>query len=137
MFPYQKIHAKRPLFGKKAKLLNFVHLYFDIVLDLELRISDFAALGISTTVVSALQIHPFLQNKANFQKTQMDVTYCLTTNYEQRTMKYEIKNKANSKPIQSQFKPNFSQKYAKTNPIKANFERGKYSLINVKITATF
>jgi len=30
-------------------------------------------------------------------------------NYEQRTMNYEVKNKANSNPIQSQFKP-------KTNP---------------------
>ena len=44
MFPYQKIHAKKPLFGKKAKVLNLYH--FDIVStarcpveDLELRIS--------------------------------------------------------------------------------------------------
>jgi len=69
----------------------------------------------STTVESALQIRLFMQNKANFQKSQMNVSCCLTMNYEQRTMNYEIKNKANTNPIQSQYKPN-------TKPIRTQFK---------------
>jgi len=33
--------------------------------------------------------------KANFQNAQMNVSYCFTMNYEQNTMNYENKNKAN------------------------------------------
>ena len=87
--------------------MNLSHLYFDIVSDLELRISDFTGLGISTLVESALQIHLFLQNKANFRKRQMYKNTVITMNYEQLTM--------NNEPI-------------KTNPIKANFE-GKKMLL--------
>jgi len=104
--------------------LNLDHLYFDIVSDLGLRNSDFASPGISTLVVSALQIGPFLKNKANFQNTQMNVNSCFTRNYEQRTMNYEIKNKANSKPIKANSNPisaskmpKQTQNKAKTNPI--------------------
>jgi len=53
-----------------------------------------------------------MQNKPNFQKSQMNVNTFVTMNYEQRTMNYEIKNKPNSNPIQTQFK-------AKTNPIQS------------------
>jgi len=58
-FSYQQIHAHKPLFGKQGKVLNLDHLYFDIVSDLELRISDFASLGIFTLVENPLQINPF------------------------------------------------------------------------------
>ena len=100
---------------QERKVLNLGHLDFDIVSNFVLLISYFAGLGISTTVECALQIHLFMQNKANFQKSQMNVSCCLTMNYEQRTMNYEIKNKANSNPIQTQFKPN-------TNPIQTQFK---------------
>ena len=53
------IHVHKPLFGNQGKVLNLGHLDFDIVSDLELRISDFAGLGIFTLVVRALQIQPF------------------------------------------------------------------------------
>ena len=46
--------------------------------------------------------------KPNFQNTKMTVSYCFTMNYEQITMNCEAKNKANSKPIQTQFKPKSS-----------------------------
>ena len=36
---------------------------------------------LSTTVEKALQIRPFLQNKANFRKTQMNVSDLLTRKY--------------------------------------------------------
>ena len=72
------------------------------------------AFGPSTLVESALQIAPFLTNKANFRKRQINVSDCFTTNYEQRTMNDEIKNKANTNPIQTQYKAN-------TNPNKPNF----------------
>jgi hypothetical protein len=51
-----------------------------------------------------------MQNKANYQKSRMSVSSVITMNYEQRTMNYEVKNKANSKPIQSQFKANTNPK---------------------------
>jgi len=69
----------------------------------------------STTVESALQNHLFMQNKPNFQKSQINVSTVITMNYEQRTTNYEIKNKPNSKPIQTQFKAN-------TNPIQSQFK---------------
>jgi len=107
--------------------LNLGNLYFDIVSDFVLRFSYFARLGISTTVESALQIHLFMQNKANFQKSQMNVTHLLTMNYEKKdtwssgknkpnTNPIQTQYKANTKPIQSQFKPN-------SNPNKPNWKR--------------
>jgi hypothetical protein len=66
-----------------------------------------------TDVMSALQIAPLLTNKANFLDNQMNVSSFITTNYEQRTMNYEIKNKPKTNPIQSQYKP-------KTNPPNTN-----------------
>ncbi|GAH32911.1 unnamed protein product, partial [marine sediment metagenome] len=71
--------------------MDLGHLYFDIVStarcpaeDLELRISDFASLGIFTLVKSPLQIDPFMQNKANFQKSQMNVKSIHTVVYENK-----------------------------------------------------
>jgi len=40
-----------------------------------------------------------MQNKANFRKSQMNVSPVKTMNYEQLTMNYANKNKPNSKPI--------------------------------------
>jgi len=45
----------------------------------------------------------------------MNLSYVKTKAYEQRTMNNEPKNKANSKPIQTQFKP-------KTNPKQTQFK---------------
>jgi hypothetical protein len=81
---------------------------------------------ISTLVESALQIRLFMQNKPNFQKSQMNVSTVITMNYEQRTMNYEIKNKPNSKPIQTQYKPNSNpiqtQYKPKTKPIQTQYK---------------
>ena len=70
----------------------------------------------STLVVRALQIHPFLTNKANFQKSQINVTYLLTEDYGIMDTWSCRKNKAkqsqykpNSKPIQTQYKPKQTQ----------------------------
>jgi len=46
--------------------LDLGHLYFDIVSDLELRISDFASLGIFTLVESPLQISSFYAKQSQF-----------------------------------------------------------------------
>ncbi|MHC4460642.1 MAG: hypothetical protein ACYS6W_03275 [Planctomycetota bacterium] len=62
--------------------MNLCHLDFDIVSDLELRISDFASFGIFTRVKNPLQIAPFMQNKPNFRKTKMNVSCVYTVNYE-------------------------------------------------------
>jgi hypothetical protein len=53
-----------------------------------------------------------MQNKANFRKSQMNVSSSITMNYEQKTMNYANKNKANTKPIKANTKPI----KAKTNP---------------------
>ncbi|HIJ52478.1 MAG TPA: hypothetical protein HPP66_04910 [Planctomycetes bacterium] len=63
----------------------------------------------STTVVSALQIAHFMQNKPNFQKAQMNVSRVSTRDYAKKTLGERGKNKPNSNPIQTQ-----------SNPIKAN-----------------
>ncbi len=52
-------------------VLNLGHLDFEIVSDFDIRISDFASLGPSTSVESPLQIDLFMQNKPNFRKSQM------------------------------------------------------------------
>ena len=69
----------------------------------------------STNVECSLQIHPFLKNKANFQKSQVDVNRVLTREYEQMDTWSIGKNKAKTKPIQSQYKPN-------TNPIRTQYK---------------
>jgi hypothetical protein len=55
-----------------------------------------------------------MQNKANFRKSQVNVSDLFKREYGQIDTWSGGKNKANSKPIQSQFKP-------KTKPIKPNF----------------
>ena len=98
-FSYQQIHAHKPLFGKQGKVLNLDHLYFDIVSDLELLISDFASLGIFTLVKNPLQISSFMQNKANFRKAKMNVNSIITMDYEIFLPLAGQKNKPNSNPI--------------------------------------
>ena len=56
----------------------------------------------STTVVSALQIGPFMQNKANSLKSQMNVNKEITKDYDKRTL-------GQRETKQSQFKANQSQ----------------------------
>ena len=55
-----------------------------------------------TDVMSALQIKLFMQNKANFPDSQMNVNMVLTREYEKKTLGGVGKNKAK----QSQTKPN-------------------------------
>jgi hypothetical protein len=71
----------------------------------------------STTVESALQIHPFLQNEPNFRKSQVNVTVFITMNYEQMDTWSIRKNKPKTKPIQTQYKPNTNPIQTQTNPI--------------------
>ena len=50
-----------------------------------------------------------MQNKPNLLNTQMNASSAITMNYEQLTMNYANKNKANTKPIkanQTQFPKN-------------------------------
>jgi hypothetical protein len=75
-----------------------------------------------TNVMSALQIHLFMQNKAKFKKVKSNVNNVLTKDYDQMDTwsirKNEPKrsqNKPKTNPIQSQYKPN-------TNPIQTQFK---------------
>jgi len=67
-------------------------------------INDLRAFGIFTTVEKALQIRLFMQNKANFRKSQMNVNKVLTEVYVNETLSGHGKNKANSKPIKANFR---------------------------------
>jgi len=76
-----------------------------------------SVLRIFTTVESALQIDPFMQNKANFQKSQMNVKSIHTVVYE---------NKSNwtlgeNKPKQSQFPKS-------TNECKLTYNKGLHKI---------
>ena len=100
--------------------MDLGHLYFDIVLDLELRISDFASLGIFTLVKSPLQIDPFMQNKPNLPDAQMSVNSILTKDYERNDIFAVPENKANSNPIKANTKPikaKTKPKRTQSNPI--------------------
>ncbi len=48
----------------------------------------------------------FMQNKPNFQKSQMNVNNVSIMSYVNWTLGYRGKNKPKTNPIQSQFKPN-------------------------------
>ena len=54
----------------------------------------------STTVEMPLQIDLFMQNKPNFQKSQMNANLYNTTDYENKWQRRVRKNKPNSNPIQ-------------------------------------
>jgi len=78
-----------------------------------------------TDVMSALQIKLFLQNKAKFRKSQMNVTKVLTKDYGNRTLGEHGKKQSQTNPNkakQSQLKPIKYKNKAKTNPIKPNFK---------------
>jgi len=64
----------------------------------------------STNVECSLQIHLFLTNKANFQKSQVNLNIVLTREYEQIDTWSIRKNKAKTKPIQTQYKANSKPK---------------------------
>jgi hypothetical protein len=68
-----------------------------------------------------------MQNKANFRKSQMNVTDLLTRYYIKMDTWWSGKNKPNSNPIQTQSNPIKAQKMQKqtqykpkTNPISYN-----------------
>jgi BASS family bile acid:Na+ symporter len=56
-----------------------------------------------------------MQNKANFQKSQMNVNTFIKADYEKRTLGQRGKNKPKTNPIQTQFKAN-------TNPIQTQYK---------------
>jgi len=86
-----------------------------------IRDTQYAQRKIASTLVErALQIHPFLTNKANFQKSQMHVNIGITKDYGIMDTWWNRKNKANSKPIQSQNKANTNPIY----PVVASGEAG-------------
>jgi len=80
----------------------------------------------STTVERSLQITPFLTNKANFQKSQMNVSDLSIREYEQKDTWSSGKNKPKTKPIQSQYKANSNpiqtQNKPKTNPKQTQYK---------------
>lgn len=126
--------AKNPFHQRNPRLLNYLLALMSLWLknpfnlrnlrlinDLRLFKPLYNCRETFTDVMSALQIRLFMQNKANFRRSQMNVNKVLTKNYEQMDTWSIGKNKANTNPIQSQYKPNQTQNKPNTNPIKPNF----------------
>ncbi len=67
----------------------------------------------STTVENPLQIRPFMQNKAKFRKSQMNVNKVLTKDYEKKTLGERGK------------------KQSQTNPNKANFKKAEMNVTSI------
>ena len=61
-----------------------------------------AALHLSRTLYKSA---PFMQNKANFRKSQVNLTPIVIMNYEEKSNWTPGENKPNSNPIQTQTKP--------------------------------
>jgi len=57
-----------------------------------------------TDVMSALQIRLFMQNKANFRKSQMNVNKVLTKDYEKKTLGERGKKQSQTNPNKAKFK---------------------------------
>jgi len=97
------------------------------------------AFDTSTLVENPLQISPFLTNKANFRKSQMNVSDYIIREYEQIDTWSNGKNKPKTKPIQSQFKPNTkpiqTQYKANTNPISEGKKMLQKALSGVIVEA--
>ena len=72
------------------------------------------------------KINLFMQNKPNFRKSQMNVTFFITRDYDKLDTWSSGKNKANTKPIQSRYKANTkpiqSQYKANTKPIQSQYK---------------
>jgi len=84
---------------------------------------------IFTNVMSALQIHLFLQNKAKLRKVKLNVNKVLTTDYEQldtwsiRTKQSQTNpNKAKTNPILVEKTPLRTQFKANTKPKRTQFK---------------
>ncbi len=92
------------------------HLDFDIVSDFDIRISSLCY--INSTNYYVRNYKRFMQNKPNFQKSQMNVNPYNTTDYENKWQLRVRKNKPN------------------TNPIKPNLKRAKMN-INSFITKDY
>jgi hypothetical protein len=91
----------------------------------------------STLVERALQINPFIPNKANVKTDKMNLSLIILKGYEALWLTFgsiRAKNKANSNPIkpnQSQFWPNFKGEQSQTNPIQTHF----YSNVIINISS--
>ena len=70
--------------------------------------------------ISAKSADIFMQNEPNFKKSEINASPSMTNDYVKIRPLAQPKNKAKTKPNQSQFKPNFDTAGTKTNPIKPN-----------------
>jgi hypothetical protein len=91
----------------------------------------------STLVERALQISPFIPNKANVKTDKMNLSLIILKGYEALWLTFgsiRAKNKANSNPIkpnQSQFWANFKGEQSQTKPIQTHF----YSNVIINISS--
>jgi len=105
--------------------LNLDHLYFDIVSDLELRISDFAILGPSTSVENPLQITYFLCKTNPILSAvgglQMNLSIFTEMDYENKSNWTLGENKPKTNPISSKAQMNINSLITKDYRKKDDF----------------
>ena len=75
----------------------------------------------------------FMQNKANFRNDKMNITFDMTSNY--KILSCQRGQKTN--PIQTQFKPNQSQFWAKIKGAKPKQSQFKANSFRLKSTLNF
>jgi hypothetical protein len=97
----------------KELFLNLRHLYFDIVSDFELRISDLRKAA-STNVEKPLQIRLFYAKQTQSQVFRFWLSCLMTSKYGNWTfgeMGKQTQYKPNIKPIKANFGPKMSINY--------------------------
>ncbi len=87
------------------------HLDFEIVSDFDIRISSLCYINSTNSYVRIYK--QIMQNKPNFQKSQMSVNLHNTTDYENKWQRRVRKNKPNTNPI----KPNLKRAQMNINSI--------------------
>ncbi len=82
----------------------------------------------STTVERPLQIDPFMQNKANFRKSQVNVKSLHTVVYENKSNWTLGENKPNSNPIKPNSNPIQTQFPKSQNECKLTYNKGLHKI---------
>jgi len=94
-----------------------IHLDFDIVSDLDIRISDLCYINSTNSYVRIYK--QIMQNKPNFRNDKMNITLGVTSEY---VILSRLKGEK-TKPIQTQFNPKQTQFNPISKPNKPNFDR--------------
>ena len=93
------LRLKNPFNQRNPRLMNYLPSLMFLRLKNPRNLRNLRLINdLRSTKVYVRKNKLFMQNKANFQKSQMNVTNYITANYENMTLGGHGKNKPNSKP---------------------------------------